>query len=302
VLANGEILVEDVSGQPYSDYEIVNNNGVYEGTNLFYTNVSGQPYSGFAHDYSAAGAFIGSQFYYTGVANQAYLDEEIDYSAAGQVTRQFFDGISGAACSSYEYDYVGGVFAGSKFTFTTVPSGATYSSYELDFDYSNTFVGDKFFFTNITGQSYTGEEEDFDADGALTRVLITGVTGQVYSSLEEDFSAGTYTGYKAFYTGITGQSFINEEVDVSATNQLEKVVYSGLSSTPYSSVEEDFSAGALTGEIYDFTNVTGHSYYAYQVDENASGIAQQEILDNNDGSHTIIGLGAANQTFNTDSD
>ena len=75
-----------------------------------------------------------------------------------------------------------------------------------------------------------------------------------------------------------------------------------MSSTPYSSVEEDYSAGALTDEIYDFTNVSGASYYAYQVEDNASGVAQQEILDNNDGSHTIIGLGAADQTFTSIAD
>jgi hypothetical protein len=222
-------------------------------------------------------------------------------TGGGALSQLAFAGVFGQAYSSYEYDYVGGVYAGAKFEFTTVPSGATYSSYETDYNFADAFSGDKFFFTDITGQSYTGEEEDFDANGALARVLLTGVTGQAYSSLEEDFSAGTYEGYKAYYT-ITGQSYTGEEVDVSATNRITKVVYTGMSSTPYSSVEQDYSAGALTDVIYDFTNVSGASAYAYQVEDNSSGVAQQEIYDNNNGSHTIIGLGAVNQTFTSIAD
>ena len=41
-----------------------------------------------------------------------------------------------------------------------------------------------------------------------------------------------------------------------------------MTSTPYSSVEQDYSGGALADDIYSFTNVTGASYYyAYQVEE-----------------------------------
>jgi hypothetical protein len=54
--------------------------------------------------------------------------------------------------------------------------------------------------------------------------------------------------------------------------------------------------------IYDFTNVSGASAYAYQVEDNSSGVATQEIYDNNDGSYTIIGLGAAGQTFTSIAD
>jgi hypothetical protein len=301
----GDVVVSNIPGQAYSAYEELYDGGVYAGIDYFFTSVFsvlGQPYSSYEYDYSPGNDFIGSKFYYTGVTGEPYTGYEYDYDGGGSVTRVDFTGVTGAAYSSYEYDFVGGVFAGSKFTVTAAPTGATYSSYELDYNSSNVFTGDKFFFTDIIGQSYTGEEEDFDANGALIRVLITGVTGQSYSSLEEDFSAGTYQGYKAYYTGITGQSYTGEEVDVSATNQITKVVYTGMSSTPYSSVEEDFSGGALTDEIYDFTNVSGASAYAYQVEDNASGVAQQEIYDNNDGSHTIIGLGAADQTFTSIAD
>jgi T5SS/PEP-CTERM-associated repeat protein len=298
----GDVVVSGITGQPYSAYEELYSGGVYAGIDYFFTNVTSQPYSSYTYDYSPCNDFVGSEIFYTTVPTGAnYTGYEYDYDGGGNVTRVDVTGVTGAAYSSYEYDFVAGVFSGWKFEVTTVPTGATYSSYELDYNSADAFTGDKFFFTDITGQSYTGEKEDFDANGALTRVLITGVTGQAYSSLEEDYSAGTYTGYKAYYT-ITGQSYTGEEVDVSATNQLEKVVYTGMSSTPYSSVEEDFSAGALNGEIYDFTNVSGTSYYAYQVQENASGVAQQEILDNNDGSHTIIGLGAAGQTFTSIAD
>jgi hypothetical protein len=254
------------------------------------------PYSSYEYDYDSANVLIGSKFFYTDITGQPYTAAEYDYDGAGDVTAARFSGVSGQAYSAYVNDYVGGVYAGSQYTFTIVPMGATYSSYETDYNSQGAYTGDRFFFTNLPGQNYTGEEEDFDANSALTRVLITGVTGQSYSSLEEDYSAGTYEGYKAYYA-ITGQSYTTEEVDVSAANQITKIVYSGMSSTPYSSVEEDYSNGVVSSEIYDFTNVTGARYYAYQVDENASGVAQQEILDNNDGSHTMIGLGAAGQTF-----
>jgi hypothetical protein len=319
-------LVTGVSGQAYSAYQYNYNAGQYIDAVYDYTSVSGQPYasysvsvdaagdttaedfygvsgsaySSYEYDYSN-GNFIGSKFFYTGVTGEAYAGSEYDYDGGGNVTRAAFTGVSGASYSSYAYDYVGGVFSGSEFTFAAI-SAKAYSAYETDYDYAGAFTGDKFFFTDIADQAYTGEEEDYDASGNLSRVVITGVTSQAYSSLEEDYSAGTYTGYKAFYTGITDESYTGEEVDVSAANQITKVVYSGMSSTPYSSVEEDFSNGNLTGTVYDFTNVTGQPYYAYQVDENGSGVATQEVLDNTDGSHTIIGLGAADQTFTSIAD
>ena len=214
----------------------------------------------------------------------------------GRVTSLTATNVTGQAYSAYEYNYVGGVFAGSQFTFTTVPTGATYSSYDVDYDQAGNFTGEQFFFTNITGQFYTGEQEDFDASGAVSSVLLTGITDQAYSSLELDYSAGTYEGYQAFYTGITGQSYTSEEVDISAAGQLEKVVYSGMTSTPYSSVEADYSDGALADFIYNFTNVTGASYYSYQVEDNPSGAMLQETLDLNSGGHDLIAT-ASGQTL-----
>jgi hypothetical protein len=116
------------------------------------------------------------------------------------------------------------------------------------------------------------------------------VTGQAYSSLELDYSAGAYDGFKAFYTGITGQSYTSEEVDVSASGGLEKVIYSGMTSTPYSSVEDDYSGGALSDTVYGYTDVTGQTYNAYQVMENASGDALIETFALNSGGHSQIAL------------
>ena len=288
-------LMAGVSGQPYSAYEQLYDDGVYSGTDYFFTNVTGQPYSSYEYDYSAGNALIGSKFYYTGITGQPYTGEVVDYDGAGLLTSTTFTGLTDPAYSAYQYDYVGGVFSGSQFTFTTVPAGATYSSYETDYNQAGQFTGDSFFFTNIQGQSYTGEEEDFDANGALSSVLLTGITDQAYSSLKLDYSAGTYEGYQAYYT-VTGQSYTSEEVDVSAANQLEKVVYSGMTSTPYSSVEQDYSGGTLADVIYNFTNVTGASYNSYQVEDNASGDALQETFDLNSGGHALIAL-ASGQTL-----
>ena len=206
----------DVTGQAYSSYEQVYDDGVYSGTEYVFTNVTGEPYSSYDYDYSAGNDYIGSKFYYTGITGKAYTGEEVDYNGAGLLTKAAFTGVTGAAYSSYQYDYVGGVFSGSQFTFTKVPTGATYSSYQTDYDQAGHFTGDQFFFTNVQGQSYTGEEEDFDASSALSSVLLTGIADQAYSSLKLDYSAGTYEGYQAYYTGVTGQSYTNKEVDVSA--------------------------------------------------------------------------------------
>jgi uncharacterized repeat protein (TIGR03803 family) len=289
-------LMASVTGQPYSAYEQLYDNGVFSGTDYFFTNVIGPSYSSYEYDYSAGNALIGSKFYYTRITGQAYTGEVVDYNGAGLLTSATYTGLTDPAYSAYQYDYVGGVFSGSQFTFTTVPTGASYSSYETDYDQAGNFTGDEFFFTNIQGQSYTGEEEDFDAGGALSSVLLTGIADQAYSSLQLDYSAGAYEGYQAYYTGITGRSYTSEEVDVSAAGQLEKVVYSGMTSTPYSSVEQDYSAGTLADVIYDFTNVTGASYNSYQVEDNASGAALQETLDLNSGGHHLIAL-AGGQTL-----
>ena len=176
-------LADTVSYSP--DDEIVSY-GYYTGAAL-----SDEAYPSYEYDYTA-GAFTSSEFFYPGVAGAPYASYEYDYDGAGRQTRAVFSDVTGAPYSSYKYDYVGGVFAGSKYTFTTAPSGATYSSYEVDYDQANAFAGVKFFFDDDTGQGYTGEEADFDADEQLSRILLTGVDDQPYSSIELDYSAGIY--------------------------------------------------------------------------------------------------------------
>ena len=189
----------NVTGQAYSSYEQLFDDGVFSGTDYFFTNVTGEPYSAYEYDYSAGNTLIGSKFDYTGITGQPYTGEVVDYNGAGLLTSAAFTGVTGAAYSAYQYGYVGGVFAGSQFTFTTVPTGATYSSYETDYDQAAISPATSFFFTNIQGQSYTAEEESFDAGGALSSVLLTGIIDQAYSSLQLDYSAGTYEGYQAYY-------------------------------------------------------------------------------------------------------
>ena len=216
-------------------------------------------------------------------------------TTTGRLTRAAFSNVSGAPYSAYEYDYVGGVFAGSKYTFTSVPAGASYSSYEVDTNQANALTGQRFFWTNVTGQDYTGEEADFGATGSLTRILLTGFHAAAYSSLELDYAAGAYAGYKAFYD-VTGQTYAHEEADVSAAGKLEKVVYSGMTGKPYTSVEQDYAGGALADVVYGYTGVTGQTYNAYQVTDDASGAGLQETFDLNSGGHSEIAL-TAGQTL-----
>jgi hypothetical protein len=104
-----------------------------------------------------------------------------------------------------------------------------------------------------------------------------------------DFTSGSYSGYKLFYTGITGQSYTSLEADFTSANVQTKTIYSGMS-TPYSSEEIDYSGGVIAGSIYTFTNVTGQTYYAYQMTENASGTGVQVTADLNNGGHKIQAL------------
>jgi hypothetical protein len=234
----------------------------------------------------AGGNLIGTDEFFTGLTG-AYTGYETDYNGGGQLTRFAFTGVTGAGYSSYEYDYVGGVFAGAKFDVTSPPAGAGFSSYVVDYSAANAFAGEQFFYTGVTATFYTSEELDLDSSGNLSRVILSGVQGEPYSSLEYDYAAGAYEGVKVFYTGVTGQSFTAQEVDVSALGQLTKVVYSGMTATPYSSLEQDFVKGALSDVIYSFTNVTGQAYYAYQQEFDALGNALQETVDYNSGVHSI---------------
>ena len=198
--------------------------------------------------------------------------------------------------SNYEYDYVAGVFAGSKFTYQA--SGAGYSSYEIDYNNANALAAEKFFFTQ-TYSNYGDEEEDFDATGKLARVLFSNFnSASPYSALEEDFTGGVFSGEKVTYASLSGANFASEEVDVSSSGQLESVVYSAMKGTPYSSLEVDYVDAAVSEVRYGFTGVSGASYYAYQVVDDGGGKALMEILDLNSGGHSQIAL-ASGQTLSS---
>jgi autotransporter passenger strand-loop-strand repeat protein len=294
--ADGSEIVStfNITGEPYTSSTVsYGANGLL--VSQLYSGVTGEGnLSSYEYLYTN-GSLTGTDEFYAAITGQPYTFEKIDYNGAGQLTRAAFSGVSGQPYSSYEYDYAGGVFSGTQYTFTSVPQGASYSSYVVDQSPSNSFAGEQFFFTNLPGQPYTGEEEDFNSNVSLTRVVLTGVQNQTYSSLELDYAGGIYTGYKAYYTGLTGP-YSSEEVDVSAANQLEKVVYSGLTGTPYSQVEQDYAGGSLADEIYSFTGVTGLPYTAYQVEDNAAGTALSETLDLASGGHDLIAL-ASGQTL-----
>ena len=234
-VATGDTLVTNISGQGYSAYANRFNGGTHTETDFFYTGVAGQAYDSYGYDYSSGGAPIGSKFFFPG-KNANYAYEEVDYDGAVRPVRIAFTGVTGAPYSGYDYDYAGGVLSDKRFTYSSVPSGASFTSYETDFNNANALDGEKFFFKAVTDQPYTGEEIDYDAHMKLSRVLLTGVVNQAYGSLELDYAGGVYSGYTAFYTGVTGTSYKAEEVEVSAAGQLQKVVYSGMSATPYSSV------------------------------------------------------------------
>jgi hypothetical protein len=126
------------------------------------------------------------------------------------------------------------------------------------------------------------------------------VQNQAYSSLELDYSAGTYEGYKAFYN-VTGATYAGEEVDVTAANVITSATFTGLTGTPYSSVTETYSNGAVATTTYDFTDQDGQGFNAYQVTEDASSNPLQEVVDNDDGTHTIVGY-QNGQTLTTQGD
>ena len=209
-VASGDVVVSAISGQAYSAYELFYQGRVYQGVDYFFPHVTGQAYSSYQYEYSAGADYIGSRFFFTGISNQNYHGEEIDYDGGGNVTRVAFTDDTFDPFSAYEYDYVGGEFSGSQFTYDDPPTGAAYSSYEVDYDQNNNFIGDKFFFSICPASPTPTKRRILTPTRYLSRVLLNGVTGQAYSSLEEDFNAGTYAGYKAYYA-ITGQSFATKK-------------------------------------------------------------------------------------------
>jgi hypothetical protein len=228
---------------------------------LAYTGVTNQNYSSYTYDYDA-GVFAGEQYFITSVSGQPYSAYEEDTNSTGRLGKLDFTGVSGYPYSSFEYDYAAGVQTEQRY-----------------------------FFTNVVGlnDNYNAYEVDLDPNGKLDRVAYTGVVGVGYTSYEDDYDAGVLTAQKFDFTGITSEPYTDVEEDFDASSKLTAVTLSGLTNSPYSAVTTDYSNGAITGQTYDFTGITGQAYDAYQVYENAAGARTEEIVDNTNGTHLIEG-------------
>lgn len=319
VFAGSKYFFTDVTGQAYTGYEQdLDVNGRL--TRLAFTDVSGQAYSSFEYDY-AGGVLTGSKYVFTGVTGQAYTGYEQDLDSSGRLTRFAYTGVSGQAFSSYERDYTGGIQTGSKYFFTGITNqaytgyeqdiyaggsrtlftgvfGPYFSSYEYDY-VAGVLTGFKDFYTNIAGQPYTGSEQDYDTSGKLAKFAVTGVSGQSYSSYEYDYNAGVLTGSRYFTTNVANQPYTGYEQDLDTQGHLTKLAFSGVVGQPYTAYEYDYANGALVGSKYFYTNVPNQAYSSYETDLDAGGAATLQILDNNDGSHRIIGF-QDNLTFHSE--
>ncbi len=187
--------------------------------------------------------------------NYTDLVDKWDTSTTPLLLKQVFSGLSGPESnffSSYEYDYLGGVLSGSKYVLAPV-----------------------------TGQPYTGGAIHLDGDGNLSKIVVTGITSQAYSSYEYDYAyangaygGGAVVGQKYYFTNIEGQTYTTREVDIDASGQTTKVVYSGYTVTgnqPYASLEYDYSGGSLTGSKGYITNIAGQDWTGEVHEFNATG-------------------------------
>jgi aryl-phospho-beta-D-glucosidase BglC (GH1 family) len=238
----------------------------------------------------AGNNLIGEDEYYSGIVGQTYSGLEAEYDGGGNLVRDVYTGVSGASYSSYENDFVGGVYTGSKFLVTSAPAGAAYSSYELDYDSSNNYLGETFFFTGVTGQAYTNEDVSFDKKGALSGYVLTGFSNEPYDEIDQFYNAGTYAGEQVDYAGVTGASYTGMKVDTNASGALTYVEYDGITGEgDLSSIEQDYSGGAITQTTYGYADITGESYYAKSVVDDSAGKLVATIYDNNNGTTSTVG-------------
>jgi hypothetical protein len=204
----------------------------------------------------------------TGITGQAYSSYEDDYRGSTYAgSRYFFTGVTGQPYTAYEQD-IDPAGRLSRILFTGV-SGQAYSSYEYDYAANGALSGSKYFYTNVTGQPFSGYELDLDPSNRVTLYAFTGVTGQAYSAYEYDYSAGTLTGSRYFFTNVTGQPYTGYELDLDPSNRVTRYAFTGVTGQAYSAYEYDYSAGTLAGSKYFFTNVTGQAYTGYEVDLDA---------------------------------
>lgn len=305
-------ILMSVTGQAYSSMEYAyNDSNQLTGATYFHTGVTGQAYTGYAAEYDGSNRL--TDYAFSGVTGQAYYAYGYEYAAgyagilpnSGLIGQSyFFANVQGQAYTNYEHD-----LDASGLTTRLFYSGVKtqpYSSYEDDYIINSTgshFVGQKYYFTDIVGQNYTGHEQDLNDSGNLILDVFTGgqiTATQLYSLWQNEYANGDglLTGQTFFQTGITGQAYTGYEVGLDGTGHKISEVWSGVTGQPYSSYEYDYANGdgVLTGSKYYFTNIQSQLYSSYQHDLDASGAEILKILNNNDGSHTIIGFGQ-NQTI-----
>ncbi|WP_289296710.1 hypothetical protein [uncultured Reyranella sp.] len=238
-------------------------------------------------------------------------------------------GIDGLAYSSHEEYFLGGTYSGKKYVSNTIEglplsgvevsfdsgnhlsqllfTGVTsqpYSSYSYDYSYDNgawgggAVVAQTYFYTNVTGQSYSSYEVELDGSGNTTSITYSGYTvtsTQPYASLEYFYSGGAATGaYNGYVTHIAGKDWTGEMHGFDTSGQLVRQMFTGVTKQPYTSYENDYAGGVLTGQKVYHTNVVGkhpdgEQYSTYEVDLTATGALALEIYNMNNGSHRIIG-------------
>ncbi len=291
-LSSGDQLVSGIVGQPYIGYRAHYIGKLLAEVDYFYQ-ATGQAFQFYEVDCTGVGVPFATKYYYTGVKSLPYTGYEVDYDGGGHLMGLNFTGVKSAAYSSYKVLYNVGIYTGLAFTYTNTPFGATYSSYEVDYDSQNKYSGMKLFYTGVKGQAFTDQEVDIDVTNKLSRVLLSGFTNSGYNRLEQDFTGGVYSGAKLFYDKVVGQTWGAQEIDVNASGILTKVVLSGLTGSPCTALEQDFtvsgSTSTLLDTIYYFGNLKTPAHYQYKVQDDANGNQELWTLDNPDGSHTIIG-------------
>lgn len=116
-------------------------------------------------------------------------------------------GVTGQAYSSYQNDYVDGLFDGAKY-FSVAAAGRSYSLVETDDNDLGRPNGQTLITADIAGKSFTGRARHFDPAGDLRSLTLTGVTGQSYSSVTYDYSkSGASTGRTEHVTDAPGESY-----------------------------------------------------------------------------------------------
>lgn len=202
---------------------------------------------------------------HTGITGQGYSSYEDDYQGSSyDGSRYFFTGITGQPYTAYEADLD---FSGhlTRYLFTGV-SGQAYSAYEYDYASNGALAGSKYFYTDVVGQPYTGYEFDVDPQNRVTRYAFTGVIGQAYSAYEYDYDAGTLAGSRYLFTNVTGQAYTGYEIDFDASNLVSRYAFTGVTGQAYGAYEYEYRAGFFAGSKYFFTNVTGQPYTGYELD------------------------------------